>query len=110
MVTLKKETIRLIWNFVRKGFQPFFNRLLCFGHEELLVGDLTKENLKELWENRDKWRMFRGGFSLENIDTCSTCTLNKKCSLMTCRLRNYDQGNSFYNKPIECAVDYSIAL
>ena len=25
--------------------------------EELLVGDLTKENLKELWENRDKWRM-----------------------------------------------------
>ena len=46
----------------------------------------------------------------ENIDTCSTCTLNKKCSLMTCRLRNYDQGNSFYNKPIECAVDYSIAL
>lgn len=65
---------------------------------------------EELWENRDKWRMFRGGFSLENIDTCSTCTLNKKCSLMTCRLRNYDQGNSFYNKPIECAVDYSIAL
>lgn len=84
--------------------------IYAFGHEELLVGDLTKENLKELWENRDKWRMFRGGFSLENIDTCSTCTLNKKCSLMTCRLRNYDQGNSFYNKPIECAVDYSIAL
>ena len=44
----------------------------------MLVGDLTKENLKELWENRDKWRMFRGGFSLENIDTCSTCTLNKQ--------------------------------
>ena len=54
--------------------------------------------------------MFRGEFSIENIDTYSTCTLNKKCSLMTCRLRNYDQGNSFYNKPIECAVDYSIAL
>ena len=84
--------------------------IYAFGHEELLIGDLMKENLKELWENRDKWRMFRGGFSLENRDTCSTCTLNKKCSLMTCRLRNYDQGNSFYNKPIECAVDYSIAL
>ena len=84
--------------------------IYAFGHEELLIGDLMKENLKELWENRDKWRMFRGGFSLENIDTCSTCTLNKKCSLMACRLRNYDQGNSFYNKPIECAVDYSIAL
>ena len=95
---------------LEKDFSHFLTGSYAFGHEELLIGDLMKENLKELWENRDKWRMFRGGFSVENIDTCSTCTLNKKCSLMTCRLRNYDQGNSFYNKPIECAVDYSIAL
>ena len=67
------------------------------------VNDLTKMQRK----------LFKSAFNaLKSNGTLvySTCTLNKKCSLMTCRLRNYDQGNSFYNKPIECAVDYSIAL
>lgn len=82
----------------------------AFGYEELLMGDLTKENLKDIWENREKWKMFRGGLCLEKIDTCATCALNRKCSMRNCRLRNYAQGKSFYNKPIECAVDYSIAL
>ena len=82
----------------------------AFGYEELVIGDLTKENLKDIWENREKWRMFRGGFSLEKIDTCSTCALNRKCALRNCRLRSYAEGRSFYNKPIECAIDYSVAL
>lgn len=81
-----------------------------FGYEELVMGDLTKENLKDIWENREKWKMFRGGFSLEKIDTCSTCALNRKCSMRNCRLRNYAEGKSFYNKPIECAIDCAVEL
>lgn len=81
-----------------------------FGYEELIMGDLTKEKLKDIWENRDRWKMFRGGFCLEKIDTCATCALNRKCAMRNCRLRNYAQGQSFYNKPIECAIDYSVSL
>lgn len=84
--------------------------IYAFGHKEFLIGDLTKESLKNLWENRDKWKVFRNGFNLEDIDTCSSCVLAPKCSLKVCRLRNYEQNNSLYNKPIECALDYSLAL
>lgn len=81
-----------------------------FGYDELVMGDLTQEKLKDIWENREKWKLFRGGFSLDKIDTCATCVLNRRCSLRNCRLMNYSQGKSFYNKPLECAIDYSFSL
>lgn len=84
--------------------------IYAFGHQEFLIGDLTKENLKDLWENKNKWKTFRNGFNLKNIETCSNCALAPKCSLKVCRLRNYEQNHSLYNKPIECALDYSISL
>ena len=52
---------------LEKDFSHFLTGSYAFGHEELLIGDLMKENLKELWDNRHKRRMFRGGFSLENL-------------------------------------------
>lgn len=82
----------------------------AFSYEELAIGDLTKEDLKDIWENRGKWEMFRGGISLDKINSCSNCALNRKCSMRNCRLRNYGLGRSFYNKPIECLIDYSSSL
>ncbi|MDE5676249.1 radical SAM protein [Phocaeicola sp.] len=80
-----------------------------FGNEELIMGDLTKEYLEDIWENKEKWKMFRGSIQLEKINQCATCTLNNKCTLRNCRLRNY-ANYSLYNKPQECAIDYSIHL
>lgn len=80
--------------------------IYAFGHKEFVIGDLTKEGLKDLWQNRDKWKIFRSGFNIEDINTCSTCKLASKCSLKVCRLRSYELNNSLYNKPIECALDY----
>lgn len=80
-----------------------------FGHEELMMGDLTKENLEDIWENKEKWKIFRGNIRLEQIERCATCILNNKCALRNCRLRNY-ANHSLYNKPQECAIDYSICL
>jgi len=80
-----------------------------FGNKELIMGDLTKECLENIWEDKEKWKMFRGDIQLEQIEKCGTCTLNNKCTLRNCRLRNYS-NHSFYNKPRECAIDYSICL
>ncbi|MDO4164972.1 MAG: SPASM domain-containing protein, partial [Bacteroides sp.] len=82
----------------------------AFGQEELVIGDLTTENLKELWENNDKWRPFRQGFNLDKIASCASCSLKLKCSLAGCRLRNYGLNKSFYNKPQECALDHTFLL
>lgn len=80
-----------------------------FGHEELVMGDLTKENLEDIWEDKERWKIFRGSIRLEQIEKCAACGLNNKCALRNCRLRNY-ANHSLYNKPQECAIDYSICL
>lgn len=80
--------------------------IYAFEHKELIIGDLTKEQLKDLWEDTKNWELYRGGIKLEQIAVCNNCKLNKKCALKNCRLRNYDKINGLLNKPIECAIDY----
>ena len=38
---------------LEKDFSHFLTGSYAFGHEELLIGDLMKENLKELWEKNN---------------------------------------------------------
>lgn len=81
--------------------------IYAFGHQELIIGDLTAQNLQEIWNDDQKWRLFRGGIQLSQIRVCNSCSLNSICALKNCRLRCYDNLNGLYNKPIECMKDFS---
>lgn len=109
----KEKTIYCSAGTTRAGISAdgkLYPCVYAFGQEELVIGDLTTENLKELWENNDKWRPFRQGFNLDKIASCASCSLKLKCSLAGCRLRNYGLNKSFYNKPQECALDHTFLL
>lgn len=78
----------------------------AFGYDELVIGDLLKENLLDAWRDKEKWGPYRGEIQLKDINSCSNCYLKENCNLKNCRLKSYDQGRSFHNKPNECVRDF----
>lgn len=76
-----------------------------FGYKELVMGDLKKENLIDIWQNEDKWRLFRGGIKPTQINTCKSCELKSTCSQKNCRLKNYGDDFGIYAKPSNCMKD-----
>lgn len=81
----------------------------AFGHKELIVGNLREHSLQEIWNDEEKWRLFRGEIKLEEIDTCSKCSLRNECSQKNCRLKSYQDSGSLYAKPINCLLDRTMS-
>lgn len=79
-----------------------------FGYEELVMGDLKKEKLIDIWQDEDRWKLFRGGILPTQIDTCGKCELKNTCSQKNCRLKNYGDELGIYAKPGNCMKDIVI--
>lgn len=81
----------------------------AFGHEELIVGNLKEQSLQEIWNDEERWRLFRGEIKLEEIDTCNKCSLRNECSQKNCRLKSYHDSKSLYAKPVSCLLDRTVS-
>lgn len=79
-----------------------------FGYKELVIGDLKKEKIIDIWQDENRWRLFRGGILPTQIDTCGTCELKNTCSQKNCRLKNYGDEFGIYAKPSNCMKDIVI--
>lgn len=51
------------------------------------------------------WNKFRGGLTIDMIETCNSCRLQNNCSLRNCRLKPYFQEGNLYSKPNDCLMD-----
>lgn len=75
-----------------------------FGLEEFRMGKFGDDStLMDIW-NSEKWKLFRGGVRLEDLNECSRCKLKYRCENKNCRLKPIYQGGSFYSVNKPCAT------
>lgn len=77
----------------------------AFDIEGLMIGDLKKDTIMDLWVNNELWELYRGGISIAQVKGCNDCNLNNACALRNCRIKSYTKQDGLYSKPRNCLAD-----
>ncbi len=78
---------------------------MAFGEKEFQLADLKKEDIQQIWKDKDKWSLFRGTVKMDDIKGCRECALKNQCTLKNCRLKSYRKNKDFYARPIGCKLE-----
>lgn len=75
------------------------------GIKELVTGNILSTSLKNIWDS-SAWHLYRGGWQIEELDSCKICKENNSCSLINCRIHPYIQNGNFWGTINNCKVIY----
>lgn len=70
--------------------------------KRLPVGSALDSSIREIWES-NRWGMFRGETTVDQIEGCRECLHNHQCAERRCRVRSALNGD-VYSLPTSCPI------
>ncbi len=78
------------------------------GAPKLIMGNVRTQSTAEIWAS-PRWDIFRGGWTLDELEGCRGCIFDQQCSTQACRCYAVATGLDFYS-PFKDCYDNADAL
>jgi radical SAM protein with 4Fe4S-binding SPASM domain len=71
------------------------------GTPKLIMGNVRTQSTAEIWGS-PRWDIFRGGWTLDELEGCRGCIFDRRCSTQACRCYAVATGLDFYSPFKDC--------
>ncbi|MGD2086062.1 MAG: radical SAM protein [Candidatus Aminicenantes bacterium] len=78
-----------------------FPCVYAFHDNRFAMGTVLSQTIEDIWLS-EKWKPFRGGISLNQLNECKSCSMVEFCTLKVCRLRGYYSTGNMFGPPPGC--------
>lgn len=71
------------------------------GAPSLVMGDVRTGSTADIWRD-ERWDIFRGGWTLDELEDCRGCVFDRGCATQACRCYAVSSGMGFYSPFKDC--------
>jgi radical SAM protein with 4Fe4S-binding SPASM domain len=77
------------------------------GAPSLVMGDVRTDSTADIWRS-ERWDIFRGGWTLDELEGCRGCIFDRQCATQACRCYAVSSGTGFYSPFKDCYANSDI--